>query len=133
MYLREMGTVPLLTREGEVEIARRIERGQNTVLKSLFRAPLVIQEIIAMGEEVAQDTISARDVIQISDPMLTDETGGGEAAGIRRSAPKRSRGTTRRSCSAGRSCMAIPRGMKPKQYRRQLWETRPADRAARRG
>ncbi len=38
MYLREMGTVPLLTREGEVEIARRIERGQNTVLKSLARA-----------------------------------------------------------------------------------------------
>src|SRR5271167_391912 len=38
MYLREMGTVPLLTREGEVEIARRIERGQNTVLRSLSRA-----------------------------------------------------------------------------------------------
>ena len=61
MYLREMGTVPLLTREGEVEIARRIERGQSTVLKSLSRAPLVIQEIIAMGEEMARDSISARD------------------------------------------------------------------------
>src|SRR3981189_2143288 len=73
MYLREMGTVPLLTREGEVEIARRIERGQNTVLKSLFRAPLVIRDIIAMGEEVAQELLSARDVVQNSDPMLTDE------------------------------------------------------------
>jgi RNA polymerase primary sigma factor len=73
MYLREMGTLPLLTREGEVEIARRIERGQSTVLKSIFRAPLVIQEIIGMGEEVLQDTLSARDVIQIADPMLTDE------------------------------------------------------------
>src|ERR1051326_7138505 len=73
MYLREMGTVPLLTREGEVEIARRIERGQNTVLKSLARAPLVIMEIIAMGEEMAKDTISARDIIQIADPILTDE------------------------------------------------------------
>src|SRR5450759_5899520 len=73
MYLREMGTVPLLIREGEFEIARRIERGQNTVLKSIFRAPLVIQEIIGMGEEVQQDTLSARDVIQIADPMLTDE------------------------------------------------------------
>src|SRR5436190_22237742 len=73
MYLREMGTVPLLTREGEVEIARRIERGQNTVLKSLFRAPLVIQDIIAMGEEVSQDVLLAREVIQISDPILTDE------------------------------------------------------------
>ena len=45
---------PLLTREGEVEIARRIERGQNTVLKSLSRAPLVIQEIVAMGEEMTR-------------------------------------------------------------------------------
>src|SRR5215203_7118979 len=68
MYLREMGTVPLLTREGEVEIARRIERGQNTVLKSLFRAPLVIRDIISMGEEVSQELLSARDVIQIADP-----------------------------------------------------------------
>ncbi len=73
MYLREMGTVPLLTREGEVEIARRIERGQNTVLKSLSRAPLVIQEIFLLGEEMAKDLVSARDVVQISDPILTDE------------------------------------------------------------
>src|SRR5579872_4776894 len=73
MYLREMGTVPLLTREGEVEIAQRIERGQRTVLKSLSRAPLVIQEVIAMGDEMASEALSARDVIQISDPVLTDE------------------------------------------------------------
>ena len=73
MYLREMGTVPLLTREGEVEIARRIERGQTPVLKSLSRAPLVIQEIIAMGEEMSKDLLSARDMLQISDPILTDE------------------------------------------------------------
>jgi len=39
MYLREMGTVPLLTREGEVEIAKRIERGQLRVLKALSRSP----------------------------------------------------------------------------------------------
>ena len=73
MYLREMGTVPLLTREGEVEIARRIERGQNTVLKSLFRAPLVVQEVHRHGRGGVQDPLSARDVIQIADPMLTDE------------------------------------------------------------
>ena len=52
MYLREMGTVPLLTREGEIEIAQRIERGQNAVRKALSRSPLVIREILAMGEEV---------------------------------------------------------------------------------
>src|SRR3954462_6544982 len=73
MYLREMGTVPLLTREGEVEIARRIERGQNTVLKSLSRAPLVIQEIMLLADEMARDAISARDIVQISDPIMTDE------------------------------------------------------------
>src|ERR1051326_2193646 len=73
MYLREMGTVPLLTREGEVEIARRIERGQNTVLKALSRSPLVVQEVLALAEEMAHDVISARDIIQISDPILSDE------------------------------------------------------------
>src|SRR5690348_14251926 len=73
MYLREMGAVPLLTREGEVEIAKRIERGQNTVLKALSRAPLVIQEILALSDEIAKDMISARDVVQISDPILSDE------------------------------------------------------------
>ena len=52
MYLREMGTVPLLTREGEVEIAKRIERGQLRVLKALSRSPIVIREILAMGEDL---------------------------------------------------------------------------------
>jgi len=73
MYLREMGTVPLLTREGEVEIARRVERGQNAALKSLARAPLMIQEIVALGEEAARNSVSARDIVQIPDPVLTDE------------------------------------------------------------
>ena len=41
MYLREMGTVPLLTREGEVEIAKRIERGQLRVMKAISRSPIV--------------------------------------------------------------------------------------------
>ena len=58
MYLREMGTVPLLTREGEVEIAKRIERGQLNVLKTLSRSPIVIQALFdaARGtEERRQD------------------------------------------------------------------------------
>src|SRR5581483_9803177 len=52
MYLREMGTVPLLTREGEVEIAKRIERGQLRVLKALSRSPIVIREIISIGDDL---------------------------------------------------------------------------------
>src|SRR5436189_3356891 len=121
MYLREMGTVPLLTREGEVEIARRIERGQNTMLKSLFRAPLVIRDIIAMGEEVAQELLSARDVVQIADPMLTDEAAEEKRGEFVHACDEVSR-HYKRMLQCRQKLLAIPRAMKPKQYRRQLWE-----------
>jgi RNA polymerase primary sigma factor len=121
MYLREMGTVPLLTREGEVEIARRIERGQNTVLKSLSRAPLVIQEIMAMGEEMARGVLSARDVIQISDPILTDELVDEKQRDFMAAAEDIAR-HYRRILQCRQKLQAIPRGMKPKLYRKQLWE-----------
>src|SRR5262249_44763656 len=74
MYLREMGAVPLLTREGEVEIAKRIERGQGTMLRAMSRSPLVIQEILFIAEEMQRDVVAARDVLQIPDPMVTDES-----------------------------------------------------------
>ena len=121
MYLREMGTVPLLTREGEVEIARRIERGQNTVLKSLTRAPLVIQEILALADDVARDAISARDVVQISDPILTDELVDEVRAQFLQAAEEVEK-QYRRVLQARQKLQAIPRGIKPKQYRHQLWE-----------
>ena len=121
MYLREMGTVPLLTREGEVEIARRIERGQFIVLKSLARTPLVIQEIIAMGEEVAADVLSARDLIQIPDPILTDELIEEKKREFTRCASETGR-LHKKVLQCRQKLQAIPRGMKPKQYRRQLWE-----------
>ena len=121
MYLREMGTVPLLTREGEVEIARRIERGQNTVLKSLARAPMVIQEILAIAEETSRDAISARDIIQISDPILSDELVEEKRQEFLAAAEEISR-QYKKILQARQKLMAIPRGMKPKQYRRQLWE-----------
>src|SRR3970040_46033 len=63
MYLREMGTVPLLTREGEVEIARRIERGQLRVLKSLSRAPIVIRGIVAMGDQLRAGERTIRELV----------------------------------------------------------------------
>jgi RNA polymerase primary sigma factor len=121
MYLREMGTVPLLTREGEVEIARRIERGQNTVLKSLSRAPIVIQEILALSDEVVKEVISARDIIQISDPIMSDEL----VDEIRRqflTTTEEIARQYRRILQTRQKLQAIPRGLKPKLYRRQLWE-----------
>src|SRR5213594_1884145 len=73
MYLREMGTVPLLTRDGEVEIAKRIERGQMTVLKSLSRSPVIVREIIQLGEHLRRDPSIIKDILQFSDEELTDE------------------------------------------------------------
>src|SRR5262249_10202912 len=52
MYLREMGTVPLLTRQGEIEIAKRFERGHLRILKALSRSPVVVREMIAMGDDL---------------------------------------------------------------------------------
>jgi RNA polymerase primary sigma factor len=121
LYLREMGTVPLLTREGEVEIARRIERGQNTVLKSLSRAPLVIQEILSLADEVARDSISAREIVQISDPILSDELVEEIRQQFMQAAEEIAR-YYKRLLQARQKLQAIPRGMKPKLYRRQLWE-----------
>src|SRR5438876_8858638 len=73
MYLREMGTVPLLTRDGEVEIAKRIERGQLTVLKSLSRSPVIVRKIISLGEQLKKDPSIIKDILQFSDEELTDE------------------------------------------------------------
>ncbi len=73
MYLREMGTVPLLTREGEVEIAKRIERGQLRVLKALSRSPIVIREIIAMGEDLKRGVRSVKEVVIFDEDEITEE------------------------------------------------------------
>src|SRR6266481_5089408 len=72
MYLREMGSVPLLTREGEVAIAKRIERGQMLVLKTISRSPVVIKELLAIGEELRKDTRSIKEIVQFDEEELTD-------------------------------------------------------------
>ncbi len=73
MYLREMGTVPLLTREGEVEIAKRIERGQLRVLKAISRSPIVIRDIIAIGEDLKRGVRSIKEVVIFDEEEITDE------------------------------------------------------------
>jgi RNA polymerase primary sigma factor len=72
IYLREMGTVPLLTREGEVAIAKRIERGQMLVLKTISRSPIMLKEILAIGEELRKCTRSIKEIVQFDDAELTD-------------------------------------------------------------
>ena len=121
MYLREMGAVPLLTREGEVEIAKRIERGQSTVLKALSRSPLVIQKILAMGEEVQCGNLPARDLIQLSDPLVTDEVLEEKKQEFLAAVEELSR-LFKKLLQGRQKLLAVPRGMKPKQHRRLRWE-----------
>ncbi len=73
MYLREMGTVPLLTREGEVEIAKRIERGQLRVMKAISRSPIVIREIVALGEDLKRGVRNVKEVVVFDEEELTED------------------------------------------------------------
>jgi RNA polymerase primary sigma factor len=63
IYLREMSVVPLLTREGEVVIAKRIERGQLRALKALSRSPIVIRQIVAIGEDLKRCARSIKEIV----------------------------------------------------------------------
>jgi RNA polymerase primary sigma factor len=121
-YLREMGTVPLLSREGETEIARRIERGQNTVMKALSRSPLVIQEILDLAEEVRRGAISARDVVVLAEPLMIEEPteeSGQELIAMAEDAARH----FKKFQQLRQKLSAIPRGLKPKQHAHLLWET----------
>src|ERR671936_3080632 len=73
MYLREMGSIPLLTREGEVEIAKRIERGKLAVIKSISRTPTIARVIMQMGDALKNDERSIRELVTFVDEELTDE------------------------------------------------------------
>src|SRR5471030_1960030 len=73
MYLREMGTVTLLTREGEVEIARRIERGKLAVIKSISRTPLVAKRVILLGDQLHTGERTIRELVIFNDEEITDE------------------------------------------------------------
>jgi RNA polymerase primary sigma factor len=74
MYLREMGTVPLLTREGEVAIARRIERGENRVFKALSRSRYVTRELLALSDKLKAGGVRlVEGVFSISDAINEEE------------------------------------------------------------
>ena len=74
IYLCEMAITPLLTREEEVSVARRIERGQIRVLKAVTRSPICIEALIQLGDKLRQQEINIRDVININEHEgLTEE------------------------------------------------------------
>jgi RNA polymerase primary sigma factor len=73
VYMREMGVVPLLTREQEVSIAKRIERGQKRAEKAIARSPIAVVELFRIGDELAAGALNIRDVVAFSDQMETEE------------------------------------------------------------
>ena len=73
MYLREMGTVPLLTREGEVEIAKRIERGKLSIIKAVSRMPLVVEQVVEMGDQMKSGDRTIRELVVYQDDEITEE------------------------------------------------------------
>ncbi len=73
IYLREMGSVPLLTREGEVEIARRFERGHLRVLKAVSRSRVAIKEIIAIGKDLESGVRSIKEIVMFDEEEVTEE------------------------------------------------------------
>ena len=72
MYLREMGTVPLLTREGEVAIAKRIERGKLSVIKTISRTATTARVVIRLGEQLRRGERTIRELVLFQDDELTD-------------------------------------------------------------
>ena len=73
VYLREMGASPLLTREGEVDLAKRIERGQLGALKALSRSPIVIREVLGMGADLKRGRRSIKETVVFNEDEITEE------------------------------------------------------------
>ena len=67
LYLREMGVVALLTREGEVAIAKRIERGQTKTRKAISRSPIAVGELLKLGDDLEAGKVNIRDVVTFSE------------------------------------------------------------------
>jgi RNA polymerase primary sigma factor len=136
-YLREMGAVPLLNRETEVGIARRIERGQTKIRRMLFRCPLIIQELVRIGEAVRTGELAARHILQFGDPLLHDDTAADvedpvadsevepeyevDGEQLLATCDELAR-LRRRFLQLRQKLVAVPRQTKPKQNRHMRWE-----------
>jgi len=73
LYMREMGTVPLLKREQEVSIAKRIESGQKRAQRALARSPIAVAELLKIGDELAADRVGIREIVTFSDETEPEE------------------------------------------------------------
>ena len=120
MYLREMGTVPLLTREGEVEIAKRIERGQMKVFKALSRSPVVIQSLFALGRQLKAGERSIKEVVVFDDDELTEDRVAQRLKEVADTIDEMER-LYKKLGGLRAKRDAIPRSKRPRDFRRYSW------------
>jgi RNA polymerase primary sigma factor len=117
IYLRKMGMVPLLTRQAEADIAKRIERGQLRVLKALSRSPIVIHEILAIGEDLKRGVRSIKEIVVFDEEEMTEDILQNRVQETTRRIDELQKHYKRASQLAGR-LLTIPASKKAREYRR---------------
>jgi RNA polymerase primary sigma factor len=124
VYLREMGMVPLLTRDGEIELAKRIERGQKAVRKALSRSRLVTQAILETRNSVERGVVPIFDVLSIPDTQAGDEEQDVEGKIKQQflADVEEIEKLVRKSQGTQQKLMSMSRSLKPKQYRKLRYE-----------
>jgi RNA polymerase primary sigma factor len=84
IYLRRIGSVALLTREGEVELAKRMEAGEHAILTAILNSPALVREILKLGDDLKLGKIRASDIIEEEERDADDDDGQNEEAGEER-------------------------------------------------
>ena len=121
LYLREMGTVPLLTRQGEIDIAKRFERGHLRVLKAISRCPIVIREIKTLRSDLESGARSIKEIVIFNEEDVTDEIVAARAEETIGEITKMV-DHANKTQKLAEKLEGISRKQNPKQYRRYLWK-----------